>query len=328
MAVQDDAPVNDQPALGSVYIGRQSYHAEKLSRNCFDGGLFFEGYTISGALEIRSSHLHQLRLTDVTTDSLLIENCELSADLWLEGIVAVDQKAGIAIEETLIGRNLRMTGHHLRGRCSLAGSSVGQTWILELEAPEEGTPELEMERFHAEQAWFEPTSLIYGANPDRRSLTPPAFGLLAGAQSSRPDKETRRQLAQAYTRFKNWMADSGNLQEEDHAFFHMRHYKESSRVRRFLLGGAFGWGIRLRNILATALMISVVFSILYILNGLAYDESVMLSLQSFISILYGQWSYPEPAATGLLSMLVTLESMIGVLMVTLLVGAYIRKLLR
>lgn len=54
----------------------------------------------------------------------------------------------------------------------------------------------------------------------------------------------------------------------------------------------------------------------------------MLSLQSFFSSFYGQWSAPEPPATGLLSVLVTLESMIGVLFVTVLVGAYIRKLLR
>lgn len=328
MAAQDETPVNDSPALGQVYIGRQSYHAEQLSRNCFEGGLFVDGYTVSGCVELRRSHLNQVRLGELTADSILIENCELASDLWLDRVTVKDEEAGVRIHDTLVGRHLRMTGHHFRGRCSLNGSSVSQAWMLELEAPEEGTPNIEMMRFHAEQAWFEPVSLIYGARPVRRSTTPPPFGLLAKAMLPRPSGDDRRHLAEAYTRFKNWMSTTGHLREEDHAFFHMRHHKETSRARRFLLGGMFGWGIRFRNILATALMISLIFAIAFMAVGVRFGEAVMLSLQSFISSFYGQWSESEPPATGLLSVLVTLESMIGVLFVTVLVGAYIRKLLR
>ena len=90
----------------------------------------------------------------------------------------------------------------------------------------------------------------------------------------------------------------------------------------------FGWGIRLRNILAAALMISLMFSAMFVALGVGSGEAVMLSLQSFISSFYGNWSSPTPPATGIMSILVTLESMIGVLFVTVLVGAYIRKLLR
>ncbi|MDX1597595.1 MAG: hypothetical protein R3295_02945 [Marinobacter sp.] len=328
MAVQDEAPVNDSPSLGQVYIGRQSYHAEQLSRNGFEGGLFVDGYTVSGCLEIRRSHLNQLRLEELTAESILVDNCELAADLWLDRVTVTDEEVGISIQDTLVGRHLRMTGHHFRGRLCLNGSSVGQAWMLELNAPEEGTPKVEMMRFHAEQAWFDPVSLVYGVKPDRRSTTPPPFGLLAGAMTPRPSGDDRRHLAEAYTRFKNWMSTTGHLREEDHAFFHMRHHKETSRVRRFLLGGVFGWGIRFRNILAAALMISILFAAAFMAVGIRTGEAVMLSLQSFISSFYGQWSEPEPAATGLLSVLVTLESMIGVLFVTVLVGAYIRKLLR
>lgn len=328
MAVQDEAPVNDSPSLGQVYIGRQSYHAEQLSRNGFEGGLFVQGYTVSGCVEIRRSHLNQLRLGELTAETILVDNCELAADLWLDRVTVTDEEVGIGIEDTLVGRHLRMTGHHFSGRLCLNGSSVAQAWMLELEAPEEGTPRVEMVRFHAEQAWFDPVSLIYGAKPARRSTTPPPFGLLARAMTPRPSGDDRRHLAEAYTRFKNWMSTTGHLREEDHAFFHMRHHKETSRARRFLLGGIFGWGIRFRNILAAALMISILFALGFMTVGVRTGEAVMLSLQSFISSFYGQWSAPEPPATGLLSVLVTLESMIGVLFVTVLVGAYIRKLLR
>lgn len=328
LSKQDDRSVNTQPCLNHVYIGRQSYHAEQLSKNVFNGGLFVDGYTINGHLEVCRSALDQLQLTGIRASTITVKQCELAKDLRLNRVRVTDEAEGIAIEDSLIGRHLRMTGERLRGRCSLAGSSVDQSWILELEKPEDGTPRIEMSRFHAGQAWFDPVSLIYGAGTLRRSTTPPPFGLLANAEVSRPSNEDRRHLSEAYTRFKNWLADTGHLREEDHAFFHMRHYKEPGRVRRFLLGGMFGWGIRLRNVLATALLVIVVFAGLFMLAGMPSGEAVMLSLQSFISILYGQWSVPAPPATGMLSVMVTVESMIGVLLVTVLIGAYIRKLLR
>lgn len=328
LSEQDETPVNTQPRLGSVHIGRQSYHAEQLSQNAFNGGLLLDGYSIKGPLEIYRSALDQLQLNGISAKTITVNQCEVVKDLSLDQVMITDESLGIAIEDTLIGRHLRMVGKSLRGRCSLSGSSVDRAWIMQLEKPEEGTPSIEMSRFHAEQAWFDPVSLIYGSGTIRRATTPPPFALLAKADANRPGDEDRRHLSEAYTRFKNWLADSGHLREEDHAFFHMRHYKEPGRVRRFLLGGLFGWGIRLRNVLATALMVVVVFSILFVLAGLPSSEAMMLSLQSFISILYGQWSVPDPPATGLLSVMVTAEAMIGVLLVTVLIGAYIRKLLR
>ncbi|MGO1709133.1 MAG: hypothetical protein ACTHZH_15905, partial [Oleiphilaceae bacterium] len=197
---------------------------------------------------------------------------------------------------------------------------------LELENPEEGTPRMDITRFHAQHAWFEPIRLLYGDCPVNRFAKPPAFGLLAREHLTEFRKEDRRHLAEAYTRFKNWMADTGHLREEDHAFFHMRHYKESHGLQRWLLGGIFGWGIRFRNILMSALLVTLAFAVVYFFIGFRPNEAAMLSLQSFISSFFGSW--PEATATGLLSVIVTLESMTGVLFVTVLVGAYIRKLLR
>lgn len=326
LARQDDAPVNTSPGLHNVFIGRQSYLAEKLSRNRFEGGVVLEGYQLSGDLEVRRSGLSALRLTGVVCDHLIINNCEVDQDVTLEGIAVTDEQRGIAITDTVIGRHLRMTGSHLRGFCSLSGTSVGHAWMLELEHPELGTPRLDITRFHAEHAWFEPVRLIYGDHSVKRFAKPRAFGLLAREHLKKLSSEDRRHLAEAYTRFKNWMADTGHLREEDHAFFYMRHYKESGSLTRWLLGGVFGWGIRFRNILMSALLVSAMFALVYAGIGFRPGAATMLSLQSFISSFFGIW--PETPVTGLLSAMVTLESMIGVLFVTVLVGAYIRKLLR
>lgn len=328
LAKQDDAPVNTQPRLNNVYIGRQSYHAEHLSRNEFSGGICVDGYDLVGDLEVHRSTLGQLKFADIKANSITVRDCELTKDLSMNRVSIQDETKGIAVEDSMIGRNLRMTGKSLRGRCRLSGTSVDQSWILELEKPEDGTPAIEMARFHAAQAWFDPVSLIYGSVPIRRLMSPPPFALLANFDARSSDVENRRLLSEAYTRFKNWLADTGHLREEDHAFFHMRDYKESGRLRRLILGGFFGWGIRLRNVLCTALLVIGIFAFAFALTGFPSSEALMLSLQSFISILFGEWSLPVPSATSWLSLMVTMESMIGVLLVTVLIGAYIRKLLR
>lgn len=326
LAKQDEAPVNDAPGLGQVFIGRQSYRAEKLSRNHFAGGIVMDGYPMTGDLEIRRSHISALTSVNMTCAHLLIDNCEVDQDVVLEEPVISDEDRGMVISDTVIGRHLNMSGRCLKGACSLAGTSVGHAWMLELENPEEGTPRLDITRFHAQHAWFEPIRLLYGDCPVNRFAKPPAFGLLAREHLTEHCKDDRRHLAEAYTRFKNWMADTGHLREEDHAFFHMRHYKEPRGLQRWLLGGVFGWGIRFRNIFLSALLVTLVFAAVYVFIGFSVDEAAMLSFQSFISSFFGRW--PEAPVTGLLSIMVTLESMTGVLFVTVLVGAYIRKLLR
>ena len=87
--------------------------------------------------------------------------------------------------------------------------------------------------------------------------------------------------------------------------------------------------IKIYKILFTYINLKlVVFAFAFALTGFPSSEALMLSLQSFISILFGEWSLPVPPATSWLSLMVTMESMIGVLLVTVLIGAYIRKLLR
>lgn len=240
LAKQDEAPVNESPSLGQVFIGRQSYRAEKLSRNHFEGGIVIDGYQLTGDLEIRRSRMSALTFVGVTCAHLLVDSCEIDQDVILEEPTVNNEDKGIAISDTVIGRHLTMSGRYLKGFCSLVGTSVGHAWMLQLESPELGTPRLDISRFHAQHAWFEPIRLLYGDRPVSRFAKPPAFGILAREHLTQFRKEDRSHLAEAYTKFKNWMADTGHLREEDHAFFHMRHYKESQGLQRWLLGGMFG----------------------------------------------------------------------------------------
>jgi ABC-type Co2+ transport system permease subunit len=89
-----------------------------------------------------------------------------------------------------------------------------------------------------------------------------------------------------------------------------------------------GWGVYLRNIALSSLVMVLLFAAVYqLLNQqLTLPQSVLLSFQSFISSFLGDWSVYNLSAT--MTTLITLESYLGVLFITVFVGAYIRKLLR
>jgi len=98
--------------------------------------------------------------------------------------------------------------------------------------------------------------------------------------------------------------------------------------KRLILGGVFGWGVRLSNILISSLVLMFAFSFIYwfVEPEKTYLLQLTLSIQSFIGSFFGDW--PGYAPNELMSNIVTVESFLGVIFITALVGAYLRKLLR
>ena len=326
---EDENIIKSNPALKRVLIGKKvSYAHERLSQNQFLNGIVCRGYFIQDGFEVHNSIISELAMENADANHILVHNCEVSRDVVMEHVQPRDKAQGIAITDTVIERRLRFSASGLSGRLNLEGTSVGQTWMVELETPGLGVPSVNLHRFHADAAWFEPIELVYGAAKRGRILAPPKFGLLEGIEQARSlTGEDRRVLAEAYTSCKNWLAASGHLREEDHAFFHMREAKENRPLIRLLFGGLFGWGIYLRNIIISAIGLIILFAFLFMgLGAGAMPEMLVLSSQSFISSFFGHW--PDYSPTGILSILITLESFLGVVFVTALVGCYIRKLLR
>ena len=329
-ARQDDRPINRTPAtLQRVVIGKQDKYAhESLSKNRFLGGIECRGYHLQDSFEVHNSEIRELVIKRIDPSHILVNNCEISRDVVMEQVQPRDEERGIAIASTVIQRRLLHTGNSLSGNLNLEGTSVGQTWALELTTPRLGVPHAKLRRFHANAAWFEPIEIVYGATIRRGILRPPHFGLLEGPKKMRRSAgEDCLDLAEAYTSCKNWLAASGHLREEDHAFFHMREAKERRLLVRLLFGTLFGWGIHLRNILLSAIGLIVLFALFYMMLGTGnFIEMLILSAQSFIPSFFGRW--PDYSPFGTLSILVTIESLFGVGVITTLIGCYIRKLLR
>jgi hypothetical protein len=132
--------------------------------------------------------------------------------------------------------------------------------------------------------------------------------------------------ANQYCALKNWFADSGRLRLEDDAYFHMRDSQCTGIVEKFFFGRIFGWGVRLANIALSASIIMLAFSIFYSTYSMNFLSSTLLSVQGFTAAFFGNWD--EIAHNNDVVAVATIESLVGIIFVTVFVGAYIRKLLR
>ena len=323
----EEDPLNRDAEIQRILIGRDADLSEQIDENRYEGGIEFSGYRVPKSIEVHNCQVDELVVEDVRCGSLVIDHCRLTRDVVAKNVEVSDPKQGIRIRNSNIERHLQISGRSLGCRLDLDGTWVGQNWFLELDEPENGVPSVSLKRFIASSASFEPVHLVYGARARYHFLRPPDFAMLEGAKGWLPrDRERRLRMAEAYTSCKNWLASSGHLREEDHAFFYMRDAKEASAWRRIVFGVLFGWGIYLRNIVISALLVVVMFAIGFVSLGLSLGDAVMLSAQAFVASIFGDW--PPFSPTGLVSMVATAESFVGILYITVIVGAYIRKLLR
>ena len=324
---REEAPLNHDAEVQRIFIGRNACSSERLGENRYEGGIEFDGYHVKGSIEITDGKLDELIIRDMDFGSLMVDHCRIAGNMSADRIAVSCPERGITVRSCDIEGHLQIGGRSLDCKLVLERTWVGQTWRLELEDPEDGVPKVSLIRFSAGSAVFEPVRLVYGRQQRFHFLRPPDLGMLEGAENRLPrDRRERHQLAEAYTSCKNWLATSGHLREEDHAFFYMRDAREASAWRRFAFGVAFGWGIYLRNIVISALLVVSLFAVAYVSFGLSLGEAAMLSAQSFVASIFGDW--PPFSPTGPVSVLATTESLVGILYITVIIGAYIRKLLR
>lgn len=90
----------------------------------------------------------------------------------------------------------------------------------------------------------------------------------------------------------------------------------------------FGWGVRLQNILISSVVLMIVYAYLYHqVFAMVSVDALQLSLQAMFMAFFGEIE-PKVMAGSSLSWWVLSESVLGIIFVTVFVGAYVRKLLR
>ncbi len=157
-----------------------------------------------------------------------------------------------------------------------------------------------------------------------------------------------------FVMMKDSFSKRGMGDENDWAYWHLRHYKNS---RTIAFGGAsgkvigaltwvifekgFGWGVRLSNLLGTGLVVVLVFVLLLRLFCadmlVDWDNETIkfrdlplyaMFMVSFHSFLGRARDWKSKVSPGTFKVLYTTEMIIGIILITFFIGAYTRMVLR
>jgi len=164
-------------------------------------------------------------------------------------------------------------------------------------------------------------------------------------------------LQDQYLVIKETYGESGELGDEDRAYYRWMHYKSALEnnianwyqkpqklLKWVMFEKVFGWGVDLFRIFASTILLVVLFSGIYWVSGqiypdlsilwddvnttiaeLSYGNLLLLTFQTTFAAFMGDWT---PAGLGLMKVVMTFNAIMGVLLVAFLIGAYGRKMLR
>lgn len=317
---EEDSGLTSQ--IHNVRVGVELYQFENANRTSIDSALKLNGFENSGSILINNLKAQKVHCLRVAGEILEMNNVNVDMDLIVRGCQfsssTENQNTGIKTVDCSIGRHLKIQDNHFSGILDLNGSAVSENSYIENNHYTNNS-KLDLRRFTSSRVLISPESFLT-KDASFRLMRPRAFSVL--------HHTNREELGDQYCSLKNWLADAGRLELEDMAYFHMRQCYQSNIIVRLLFGGIFGWGVRLSNIGVSCLCLIIMFSAIFTLvdEKIVILKALSLSTQSFISSFFGKWEDYQP--DGLLTNLVTVESLLGVLFITVFVGAYIRKLLR
>lgn len=308
--------------IHNIRIGVELYQFENANRTNIDSALRLNGFENGGSIVINNLKAQKVHCVSLVGEILEMNNINVDMDLIIRDCQfssSTDNKnKGIKTIDCSIGRHLKIQDNRFSGTLDLNGSAVSENSYIENNHYTQGS-KLDLRRFTSSRVIISPENFLT-KDASFSLMGPKAFSVLHHTD--------REELGDQYCSLKNWLADAGRLELEDMAYFHMRQCYQSNRVLRLVFGGIFGWGVRLSNIAVSCLCLITLFAAIFTLvdEKIVILKALSLSTQSFISSFFGKWEDYQP--DGLLTNLVTFESVLGVLFITVFVGAYIRKLLR
>jgi hypothetical protein len=189
-----------------------------------------------------------------------------------------------------------------------------------------------------------------------------AFNSLNGGDSSQlSEKQIKpllyERLQDQYLVVKEIYGGNGELGDEDRSYFRWMHYKNlfdfqlskwyqkpAKMFKWLIFENIFGWGVNLFRIFGSTILLVLLFTGIYWIGGqlnpalsISWDgvdvpiamldlgNLVLLTLQTTFAAFMGDWS---PAGLGSMKVWMTINAVLGVLLVAFLIGAYGRKMLR
>lgn len=354
----DTEPVS---RIDTLFIGHVHTRATAQIKTNITGSLVLKKAKVDTGIMVTSLTAGEVLIEDASVGSLLIASSHIQKDIRLDDLridvansAGYRRNSGIGIEDSRINGHLSFFNCLIDRRLSLSNTVVGaEAKIHDCRFTTRGM--MDVYGFIVSRLRILPADTLFSG--EKTAVSNPKFWLLKrqceqrwmlpwllkrklqrirsrGSQDaqSRGELELQR-LREEYLSFKHWFSESGDLYMEDAAYYNMRHYNETSVVKYLFFNFCFGWGVRLWNVLLTAFAIIGIYTGIYVLwDKIGSIRAVVFSTESFFfGAILSDWSATLKDADKPLSGLAILsmsEGAIGVLLITVLIGAYMRKLLR
>jgi len=319
-------------SIGSVIIGEELYEQENVNRTTISDKITIKGLRTE-EIKFNNLQIGSIEVNHVEASIISMNEIGTSTDLVINHSILTkenkeEETDSLLITGSSIGRHMKLSDNTFNGLVSLEGSAISEVTTLD-DNTFNPVARLNVTRLTSGRFLIYPESCLYHQS-GFNLLKPKNFGLIK--ESSSLTKKCRenidRDLGDQFCSLKHWLSDAGKLDLEDAAYFHMREKYHPNAFTKFFLSTIFGWGVRLSNVAIWSSILIILFAwgYAYLDQKMSFLTAIALSVQSFISSFFGTWANYDPS--GWISNIITLESCLGVLFITVFIGAYVRKLLR
>ncbi len=305
-----------EASLGCLCIGIELYEFESANKISINSTFKIKEFKAIDGIHVKNVKTDHFKCIDVVASQLKLENVSVESDLIVKN--SIFKGLGIFVNDSSVGRHLKVENNEISKSLCLNGSGVGAITYLENNTYDPSAI-IDVRKFTSSR------ELIYSSDFLTKNSS---FNIFQPRKFNNLNTNSISELGDQYCSFKNWLADSGKLELEDIAYFYLRQCYHSNVSIRFVFGIIFGWGVRLSNIAISSMIVVLLFSGVITISDpkITFLKTLSLSTQSFISSFFGKWDDYLPE--GMLSDIVIFESIVGVIFITVFVGAYLRKLLR
>jgi len=326
-----DNEKSERSCFRRLYVGKECYQSQNINRTTLAGTLDIHGLCQGEVIDIDHAEVQEIRMIQVTGDvGITCRHTKVFGNVRIEhDEQSLGNLSKVDFQDTYIEGHFVLRYIQLAGVFNLDDATVERVIRLhQLHFSDGGG--LQLARLCANRLVMDDFTLLYGNQKQSLFWQNPRFYMLKReSDREKHSKCADAELVQEYVLLKHLLSQEGQLKLEDEAFYHMRklgHWHHD--VGMFFYNYVFGWGVRLQNILVSVVMMNLLFFIAYH-QFFQFEElnALQLSIQATFLAFFGNIT-PEVAAGSYLSWVVLVQSVMGVVFVTVFVGAYVRKLLR
>jgi len=318
--------------INEIIIGKEYYNSQNANRTSIKAEISFFNI-IGNTIEIINTEIDKISINNLKISSLAIYNAEIKGLISISNSTFHGSKACCVIQNASVGTKMLFKNDHFHGSLDLDGTIADKLVLIE-DCNFPGNGSLSVYSLLTDKFRIYPPTLLF--NKEEYIFSCPKFLLLKREKNfkkiTKRSTEERLKLTDEYISLRNWFKDAGMIDFEDIAYFNQRSKKRINIFQVVFFRNIFGWGVRLWNLLWSSMAIILLFSIVFLLiTDLNISHAMLLSFQSFTGGIFGSWLTLCPQTDNpmsLTSLLVVMERTLGVIFVTVFIGAYMRKILR